>query len=99
MCSNFFFQAKKKEAKKSLGHLRLCPKPRNSLLWFTVCGIKASPFGRGGGAADGRTRIVPVHFAHGKGARLHSELEQILMPLGMEPSYDGMRIQLEPAKE
>ena len=23
--SNFFFQAKKKEAKKSLGHLRLCP--------------------------------------------------------------------------
>ena len=51
------------------------------------------------GAADGRTRIVPVHFAHGKGARLHSELEQILMPLGMEPSYDGMRIQLEPAKE
>ena len=29
--SNFFFQAKKKEAKKSLGHLRLCPKPRNAL--------------------------------------------------------------------
>ena len=28
----FFFQAKKKEAKKSLGHLRLCPKPRNALL-------------------------------------------------------------------
>ena len=27
----FFFQAKKKEAKKSLGHLRLCPKPRNAL--------------------------------------------------------------------
>ena len=26
----FFFQAKKKEAKKSLGHLRLCPKPRNA---------------------------------------------------------------------
>ena len=25
MCSNFFFQAKKKEAKKSPGHLRLCP--------------------------------------------------------------------------
>ena len=28
--SIFFFQAKKKEAKKSLGHLRLCPKPRNA---------------------------------------------------------------------
>ena len=30
VCSNFFFQAKKKEAKKSLGHLRLCPGPRNA---------------------------------------------------------------------
>ena len=26
----FFFQAKKKEAKKSPGHLRLCPGPRNA---------------------------------------------------------------------
>ena len=28
----FYFQAKKKEAKKSPGHLRLCPGPRNAFL-------------------------------------------------------------------
>lgn len=46
------------------------------------------------GAADGRTRIVPVHFAHGRGARLHDEFERLLKPLGMEPAWDGMRIPL-----
>ena len=35
----FFFQAKKKEAKKSPGHLRLCPGPRNafwSVQWLAA---------------------------------------------------------------
>lgn len=50
------------------------------------------------GAIDDHTQIIPVHFAHGKGARLHSELEQILRPYGMEPAYDGMRLQLETGK-
>ncbi len=50
----FFFQTKKKEAKKSLGHLRLCPKPRNAFLLHMVCGLKPRPTGEVAAQADKR---------------------------------------------
>jgi|GEM_PF-331850 len=40
------------------------------------------------------SRIIPIHFTHGKGALLHSELEEKLASLGMEPAWDGMIIEL-----
>ena len=33
----YFFQAEKKVAKKPLGHLRLCPRPRNALKVENSC--------------------------------------------------------------
>ena len=40
------------------------------------------------------TRLVTNHFAHCSGM-LHEDLEKYYLPHGIEPAYDGMRIELE----
>lgn len=45
------------------------------------------------GAADSRTRFILNHFSH-NGGLLHHQLTEKAAPWGMEPSYDGMTVEI-----
>ena len=45
------------------------------------------------GLADAHTRCVMNHFSH-NGHLMHHEMEALAAPVGMEVSFDGMRIDL-----